>query len=462
MIRLVVMGSLLSVLVVPAMGQVGTADSTDLPFAVAPASADRLAGLNDLFVEAAENNPDLRAHFQEYRAKLETIPQRESLPDPEVMFNFFVTPPEADPLPGRFAVGAMQRFPWFGTLDARGERASHAAEAERRRVERAALNLRRDVTRAWVAYAGVERTIVLVEKTLDLLDTFVRLVDVRYETDQAGRVDVLRVRMERDKLQTRLRRLEEERRPARARLNELLGRESDTGVDVPTRLPDAPLASTDSALWAGRDQPTGLDVSVDSLTTALLDVAVEQDPSLKALSAEAEGYRAARRVAKKEGRPDVGLGVEVRGRNFGPMRMMDGGESVFAKASIRVPIFREQYRARQRQAEANRERVQLEQDQRRHQLATKIESLVQAHRDATRRIRLYRENLIPKAAQSLDILEEQYAGGRVDFDEVLTMQRRLLDHAVQLTDAQVAQHQLRAELQALVGAGALPRAVHEK
>jgi Outer membrane protein len=301
-----------------------------------------------------------------------------------------------------------------------------------------------------------------VQRNLDLLDALVRLVDVRYETDQARRVDVLRVRMEQDRLNTRLRKLEDQRRPARARLNELLGREADAAVDVPTRLPDAPLTSKNGALPVA-DHDSGLGASADSLTGALLAVAVERDPSLKALSAEADGYRAARQVATKEGRPDFGLGVEVRGRDFGPMRMMDGGESVFAKASIRVPIFREKYRAQKRQAEANRERVRLEQDERRHRLATEIESLVADHRDATRRIALYREKLIPKAAQSLDILEEEYAGGRVDFDEVLAMQRRLLDYAVTLTDAQVTQHQLRAELQALVGSGGeLPRAAYEE
>jgi outer membrane protein TolC len=238
-------------------------------------------------------------------------------------------------------------------------------------------------------------------------------------------------------------------------LNELLGREPDAAVDVPPRLPDAPLLLSN-------DAAAGLDTPVDSLTTALLERAMERDPSLKALAAEADGHRAARRVARKEGRPDFGLGVEVRGRNFGPMRMMDSGESVFAKLSIRVPLFRGTYRARKRQATANRERARLEQDHRRNRLATQIEALVQEHRDATRTIALYRNDLLPKTAQSLDILEEEYAGGRVGFDEVLDMQRRLLDYAVRLTDAQVRQHQIRAELQALVGGSPPVRTTYEE
>lgn len=466
MMRLMMIGSLLAVLAVPAWGQVApSAGSTDVPFAVAPAPAGRLAALDDLLVEAAANNPKLRARFQDYRAELEAIPQAESLPDPEVMFNVFLTPPEADPLPGRFAAGATQRLPWFGTLSARGERASRFAEAERWRFERAKLNLFRDVTQAWVAHAGIGRTVSLVQQNLDLLGTLVRLVDVRYETDQARRVDVLRVRMEKDKLETRLRRLKEKRQPARARLNELLGREPGASVDVPARLPDAPLAVENGArgLAGGEEGATaGLNASVDSLTATLLNVATERDPSLQALAAEADGHRADRRVAKKEGRPDLGLGVEVRGRNFGPMRMMDSGESAFAKLSVRVPLFRGTYRARKRQATANRKRVRFEQDQRRRRLATQIESLVQDHRDATRTIALYRNDLLPKTAQSLDILEEEYAGGRVGFDEVLDMQRQLLDYAVRLTDAQVQQHQARAELQALVGGGDAVQATYEE
>lgn len=435
-------------------------DDPEVPFTTESGDAEDLEGLRALMAEAAENNPELRARFTEYRQQLENIPQVGSLPDPEVMFSFFTNPQEADPIPGRFMGEAMQMFPWFGTLSAREEREERFAEAQLQRFERAKLDLFRDVQQAWFEVAGIQRAIELTEQNLELLESLRPLVDVRYETAQDGQVDALRIRMEQDELETRLRNLEDERRPAVAKLNELLNRDPTASVEVPEQLPDALLD------LGGLPDPTFqriaadgglgeavLDTPVDTLREAFVDVITRQDPSLRALEAEAEGYRASDRVARKEGRPSFGLGVEVMGRDFGPMRMMDGGESIFAKASISIPLHREQYRAQRRQAELGQERVELERERLMNRVDAQVEELLRAYREATRDIELYRERLIPRATQSLDILETDYTGGRARFDEIIQMQRQLLDYAIQLVNAQVTQHQVRAELEALAGVG---------
>ena len=50
--------------------------------------------LDRYLVEAAENNPGLKAQFSEYMAALERVPQVGALPDPTIAFGYFIQPIE--------------------------------------------------------------------------------------------------------------------------------------------------------------------------------------------------------------------------------------------------------------------------------------------------------------------------------------------------------------------------------
>jgi hypothetical protein len=74
--------------------------------------------LSSYLQTAAENNPGLKARFNEYMAALEIAPQVKSLPDPQLAFGYFIQPVETRVGPQQFKISASQMFPWFGTLKA--------------------------------------------------------------------------------------------------------------------------------------------------------------------------------------------------------------------------------------------------------------------------------------------------------------------------------------------------------
>src|SRR5699024_3546625 len=80
--------------------------------------------------EAAQNNPELKARFQEYLAALQQAPQVNTLPDPELSFGYFINPIETRLGPQQARLGLTQMFPWFGTLGARGDAAAQMAKAK--------------------------------------------------------------------------------------------------------------------------------------------------------------------------------------------------------------------------------------------------------------------------------------------------------------------------------------------
>jgi hypothetical protein len=85
--------------------------------------------LNEYLQTAAENNPELKASFNEYKAALEKVPQV-SLPDPELNMGIFIKPMERFMGNQLADVTIMQMFPWFGMLKTRKDEAAKMAMAQ--------------------------------------------------------------------------------------------------------------------------------------------------------------------------------------------------------------------------------------------------------------------------------------------------------------------------------------------
>jgi len=417
-----------------------SASAQDTPYDTLLTAPDDavLAPLDD-YLRAAASNSELQAQYEAVVAQSQRGDQVGALPDPEVNLAFFANPPNQEgSLPGRFAVSAMQMMPWFGTRQARRAAADHRTRAQQQRFEADWLALMRAVQTTYFDYYRAEMAVALTEHQMTLLDDLVPAVETRYETARApgGQVDLLRIEMEQEELRAELETLREARVPIRDAFNALLNREAETPIEVPAGLPDTDL------YLAGRT------VSAD--TEALTETVLARNPNLDRFDAQDDAFRADVETARREGYPRFGLGVEVMGRDFMQMRMMDRmNEGVALMATIQVPLFRSKYRAAQREAEAHRRRVQHERQQTARDLRTTVERAVQAYRDASRRIVLHREELLPRAEQALRVLREAYTSGNAPFDEVIRMQRQQLDYALALAEAQADQHQARVRLETL-------------
>ena len=93
-------------------------------------SATAQNNLNKYLETAAQNNPGLKAKFNEYLASLEVIPQVGVLPDPQLAFGYFIQPVETKVGPQRAKISVTQMFPWFGTLDAKEDVAIQKSKAK--------------------------------------------------------------------------------------------------------------------------------------------------------------------------------------------------------------------------------------------------------------------------------------------------------------------------------------------
>ena len=86
--------------------------------------------LDNYLITAAENNPGLKAKFNEYMAALEVAPQVSALPDPQFAFSYFIQPIETRVGPQKVKISVSQMFPWLGRLQANEDAATQKAKAK--------------------------------------------------------------------------------------------------------------------------------------------------------------------------------------------------------------------------------------------------------------------------------------------------------------------------------------------
>lgn len=370
--------------------------------------------LERYFRMAAEHNPELASIGYSADAQYQRARRMGVLPDPEVNLGYFPSLPQQGVLPdgvggvaGRFQISAMQMFPWFGTLGTREEVAGQMGDARQHELTSRQLELFQEIQEVWFEYSRIELSIRTVEEMLAIVRDLEELVRTRFETGQTSQADLLRIQMEADRLQTRLENIRDRKEPLREQFMTVLGVDEQVDIEVPARLPERHLGQT-------RDE--------------LMQLALQRNPEFDRIESVRQSYRAEEDLARLEGMPSFGVGVEVMGRDFSTMSMMpDMNETVVGMATVRVPLFRERYRAQREEAQMEIRRTQQQERNMGNRLRSDLESAMNRLRDAQREEELISGNLLSRTEQALEILMEDYSVGRVTFDEVLQVQRELLD-----------------------------------
>ncbi len=448
----------------PTVREYKQADDAKLP------TLDDSAGLEDYVAYAALNNPGLETAFNLWKAALERVTQEKTLPDPRFTYRNFIREVETRVGPQKQALGLSQMFPWFGKLELRGSVAAEAARAARQRYENEKLKLFFEVKDAFYEYYYLGRAIDVVRENFELVEYLESVARARYKTASAGHPDVIRAQVEMGKLEDQLNSLRDLLVPVVARLNAVLNRPTNTRLSQPQSLPDEHSAFTDEQV---------------------LDWLAQDSPVLRALDHEIERARHAVALAEKNYYPDITLGVDYTevgsamrsspqgfgnpaalrsasrfaggmgdlidayaiGKSFSPGgRPSDSGQDVWmVSLSMNLPIWRGKYAAGEREARARYLAALGARTQQENSLTATTQRTLFEHRDAGRKIALYRDVLIPKAKEAIGSTETAFRAGSASFLDLVDAERSLLEFELSFERALANRAQRLAELEMLVG-----------
>lgn len=398
-----------------------------------PEITDR-ASLQDYLVYASLNNPELEAAFNQWKAELEKVEQVKTLPDPQFNYWYFIKSIETRTGPMIQQVGISQLFPWFGKLRLKGKAALEAADSAQQRYEALKLKLFYLVKKIYYDLYYLCRSISITEVNIELVKQFEQISRTKYEAGTALFADIIKAQTELDILDDRLRSLLDYKDPLVAQFNALLNRPFQAYIPWPKSVP-----------IIHRD--------LDDMKLAVL--LEQRNPELKSLAYDIEQEKTKIALAKKDYFPDFLLGLDYIdiGKAEAPNISGSGQPALILKFSCNLPVWRKKYRAGKKEAKKKYLSSSELRENRQNSLDTSMKQALFKYRDASRKIALYHDAVIPKAIENLKVTQQAYESdsAKADFLTLIDAQRVLLE--LQLTyERAVTNHaQSFAELEMLVG-----------
>jgi outer membrane protein TolC len=406
--------------------------------AAVPPVAPPLAGPQPVEVciaYALAQNPDIQVARKRVEAAGERVPQAASLEDPTLSVMGYPFYPDVPQTAGGRAtarIAATQAIPWFGKLDTRAEMAEAETEMARRELAAAELAVIEQVKRAYYELHYVQKAIRITEDDKKLLIDLSKIAEVKYGTGTVSQQDVLRAQVEVSNLNSELIRLRQQLDSSQARLAQLLHVSPETPLRAAEELPK-------------EQAPHDLE--------QLYQQAVAARPELQAQLAAIQRDRRSVDLARLAYFPDPALSVEWMGMTTsGALSpLADGVPDVGIGMMVNVPIYRKRLDAGVREAEAKTVASARKYDSLRDQTVQEVKDLFVQATSQYELIRLFRDDIIPKADQTLRVSMSAYEVGRVDFLQLIDNWRQLLRFQITYQRLESQLQQTLASLDRVVG-----------
>lgn len=448
--------------------------------------------LADYLEIAVKNNPGLKADFLSYQASLQKIPQAGAIPDPQLDMGFFLKP--MDIIDGSQVADftLMQMFPWFGTRKAAQTEANHMANMAFEKFRETRDNLYLNIYTQWFVLCSLQQKLQNNQENRKYIEQLEMLSIRKFaspmsassgnpvpvpqsssgtvsssgtggmggmsimgasniqpqsksnsvssmgsgssmSTGSPGMSDVLRIQLETAELDNNIESILSEMKSEKAKFNALLNRPAESEVHVPVSFEQIPFTL---------DIPSAM----DKITT--------QNPMLGMLNEEALAYKAKQEMDKKMSYPMLGVGLQYslikkRMAMEIPVTEMNGIDMLMPMFSVSIPIYRNKYKAQQKESEllwqSRRERYADAYNSLEAELF-KTKHLLD---DASRQIKLL-EKQTNLALTTYNLVVQEFVTGKNDLTNVIQVQRQLLDYQLRKSEAIASFNTMVANAQRLI------------
>ena len=401
--------------------------------ATAPVAAD-LAGPHPVeqYIQIAlSQNPEIQAARKKMEALAHQVPVAASLPDP--MLNVTAQPEPVQTAAGQqeLIVAASQKFLLFGKLGTRASMAEAQTNVARAQLAAVELSTIAKVKQAYYELYFIQKAISVTEDERRQLFKIRSSADARYIANLASYQDLLRADLEVSNIESELIRLRQRLESGQARLARLLH-----------VAPQTPVAALDELTQ--EKVPRDLEL--------LQSQAVTARPELHALLAAVRRDRSTVNLARLDYKPDVTLGlswIDVASTGISPVT--NGRDSFLLSAGVNLPIYRKRLDSSVRSAEAKVVSTVREYDSLRDGTLEEVTDLFAQARSQEDLLLLFREDILPKARQTLEVSNQAYSVGAVDFLQLIDNWRVLLRYEINYRRLEASLRQTLAELERVVG-----------
>ncbi len=383
--------------------------------------------LSNYIEMAVDSNPAVQASYYEYLGVAEKVNQSGSIPDPTISVAYGLSPVETRLGAQEARISVSQMFPWFGTSRSKKESYRLLAESKKEQYLAERNRLILDVKLAWYALYENQKKIDYTREMMEVLNMLEHIVISKYENNQTGMVDVLKVQMEKDELADRILQHEEAKLTLLTNFNLLVNQPSVTEPILPDTL---------FTLLHPESYP--------------LDSILVNNKELMALKYKHLVSKEMIDVARLNGAPSFGIGLDysIISKRTDMDVAHNGRNVVMPMASFKLPIYRKKYKSSVKENTIQSERIRHSISQTENNLIAAYQHAVESFRDADRKAGLYLGQ-IDKAEKALRLLLTESETGKLHFDDILKMEQFLIRYRLLYEEANVTMLEAIATLEYL-------------
>ncbi|WP_231743691.1 TolC family protein [Stieleria neptunia] len=187
---------------------------------------------------------------------------------------------------------------------------------------------------------------------------------------------------------------------------------------------------------------------------SLVAHAERSNPMLRGLAAEIARDRAKESLACLQQYPDfqLGLGYSIISDDHDVLSgVANGHDNINFTVGVTLPIWRDKINAGIREAAHQRSSTSLRLDAERDRVRGSLRRQVAAAYAAIEQLELFRDRLIPRTEQTLQIATADYQGKKADFTDLIATYRELLALQVQVARAKANLASTLAQIERIAG-----------
>ena len=380
--------------------------------------------------QAAEKNENLKALHQDYLVALSRIDQVDVLPNPEINLGVMVPRMMGHTGINRFNLGAMQSFPWFGTLKAKKNLALAQAEVKNKNVPIASLDIIFQLKKSWLKVYELEKKKELLAINLQFLDRLESVTLSNIEAGKSSAINVVKINLRKEKIKTELALLENQMIAPLATFNQLLQSNSRQAIEITSMLnfADLPVNTNDLSIVGNQPHPI------------IQKLNLQQQVASKSLI-----------INDLKKKPTFGVGFQWTYVQKYPNISFDanGRDMKVALARVNLPIYTKQYRAKTQEEEQKIIALDHQKKEIISQFSMMVEQAKTEHESAKIKIDLYeKQKRLTRSA--IEILEGNFSTIGYGFEELLQMQMDLVDYDMMILEAIVMSHLAVAKIEKII------------
>lgn len=358
--------------------------------------------------EAEKNSSAILMKQLQYESALEKVNEVGSLPNTQLGVGVFAQEVETRVGPQKARFSASQKIPWFGILQAKKEYAKSWATVEAEEIDFLKRQLRLNVKMAYYNLYTLQQKQAKTQQHIAILDAYEKLALNELENNRTDMVDVLHIKMKKNELQQQFETITADIQSQKVQFNLLLQKPITAEV-----------------------------VLLDSLVLEeelLLTNAetVNYHPKLRQLEAKSVALEQSELVAKKEGNPTIGVGLDyvLVAERSGISLPDNGKDIIMPMISVSIPLFNKKHVAKQKQLQLQREAISQSKTTVKNQLLMELEKAKNKVKNATKSIKTQEENIV-QADQAKEVILAAYQTATMDFEQLLALDQLKLNFELQ-------------------------------